>query len=86
MGERVTFETLMASFGLEGDPALLRVAAIVHHLDVGGEPVPEAVGFEAVMTGARERLDDDDALLAEMSNVLDSLHAHFRRAAAQNKA
>jgi hypothetical protein len=85
VGERVTFETLMASFGLEADPALLRVAAIVHHLDVGGEPVPEAAGFEAVMTGARERLEDDGALLAEMSSVLDSLHAHFQRAAAPSK-
>jgi len=83
VGERVTFETLMASFGLDDDPALARLAAIVHHLDVGGEPVPEAAGFEAVMTGARERLQDDDALLAEMSSVLDSLHAHFRRASMQ---
>ena len=80
VGDRVSFETLMASFGLEEDPALLRLATIVHHLDVGGEPVPEAAGFEAVMTGARERLGDDDALLAEMSNVLDSLYAHFQRA------
>jgi len=85
VGERVSFETLMASFGLEDDPALLRLAAIVHHLDVGGEPVPEAAGFEAVMTGARERLEDDDALLAEMSSVLDSFYAHFLRAGAPSK-
>ena len=82
VGDRVTFETLMASFGLEGDAALSRLAAMVHQLDVGGEPVPEAVGFEAVMAGARERLPDDDALLAEMSAVLDSLYAHFGRNAA----
>ena len=81
VGDRVTFETLMASFGLEEDPALLRLASIVHALDVGGEPVPEAKGFEAVMAGARERLTDDDALLAEMSTVLDSLYAHFQREA-----
>jgi len=85
VGDRVSFETLMASFGLEEDPALARLAAMVHHLDVGGDPVPEAVGFEAVMKGARERLEDDDVLLGEMSNVLDSLYAHFQRAAAQNK-
>ena len=48
-------------------------------LDTGGEPVPEAKGFEAVMAGARERLTDDDALLAEMSTVLDSLYSHFSR-------
>ena len=85
MGERVTFETLLASFGLEDDPALVRLAALVHQLDVGGDPVPEAAGFEAVMAGARERLDDDDALLAEIGTVLDSLHAHFTRAAAREK-
>lgn len=85
VGDRVTFETLMASFGLEDDVALTRVAAIVHQLDVGGEPVPEAGGFEAVMAGARERLPDDDALLAEMSGVLNSLYAHFERNATRNK-
>lgn len=81
VGDRVTFETLMASFGLEEDVALARLATIVHALDIGGEPVPEAKGFEAVMAGARERLTDDDALLAEMSTVLDSLYAHFQREA-----
>jgi len=83
--DRVTFETLMVSFGLDGDGALARIGAMVHQLDVGGEPVPEAVGFEAVMTGARERLPDDDTLLAEMSSVLDSLYAHFQRATAADK-
>jgi hypothetical protein len=86
VGDRVSFETLMASFGLEEDPSLMRLGALVHQLDVGGEPVPEASGFEAVLAGARERLDDDDALLAEMSAVLDSLYAHFQRQAARSKA
>lgn len=86
VGDRVTFETLLASFGLEDDPALMRLGAMVHQLDVGGEPVPEAAGFEAVLAGARERLDDDDALLTEMSAVLDSLHAHYGRQAAKNNA
>lgn len=80
VGDRVTFETLLASFGLEGDPALARLGTLVRLLDVGGEPVPEAAGFEAMLAGARERLDDDDdALLAETSTVLDSLYAHFAR-------
>ncbi|HEX5684539.1 MAG TPA: chromate resistance protein ChrB domain-containing protein [Ideonella sp.] len=85
VGDRVTFETLLASFGLDEDPALRRLGAMVHQLDVGGEPVPEAIGFEAVMAGARERLDDDDALLAEMGRVLDSLYAHFGRDASRAK-
>ena len=86
VGDRVTFEVLMASFGLAGDAALMRLAAMVHLLDVGGEPVPEAHGFEAVLAGARERLPDDDALLAEMSTVLDSLYAHFEHDAVRAKA
>lgn len=84
VGDRVTFETLVASFALDGDPALARLGALVHQLDVGGEPVAEAAGFEAVMAGARERVDDDDALLAEMSTVLDSLYAHYAREAARS--
>jgi hypothetical protein len=85
VGDRVTFETLMGSFGLDDDSALQRLAAMVHHLDIGGDPVPEASGFEAVMAGARERHEDDDALLADMSTVLDSLYAHFQRQAARPK-
>jgi len=84
--DHVTFETLMASFGLESDPALALLAAMVHQLDVGGDPVPEARGFEAVLAGARERLSDDDALLAEMSLVLDSLYTHFGREAVRAKS
>ena len=81
-GERVTFEVLLASFGLDNDPALLRLGAIVHALDVGGPAAPEAVGFEAVMAGTRQRVENDDQLLAQMSPVLDALHAHFAANAA----
>lgn len=75
--ERVTFEVLLASFGLEGDRGLSRLAGMVHALDVGGAAPPEAGGFEAVLAGARKRWPDDDALLADIGGVLDSLHAHF---------
>ncbi|MPW20783.1 hypothetical protein GCT13_28910 [Paraburkholderia sp. CNPSo 3157] len=81
VGERVTFEVLVVSFGLDGDLALLRLGEMVHALDVGGAPVPEAIGFEAVMAGARERAADDDQLLDEMGRVLDSLYTHFASAA-----
>jgi len=77
VGPRVTFEVLAASFGLENDPGLMRLGAMVRALDVGEGFVPEAGGFEAVLSGARQRLVDDDALLAEISGVLDSLYAYF---------
>ena len=80
VGDRVTFETLLASFGLDDDPALVRLGAMVHSLDVGGDSVPEAAGFEAVLAGARDRLPDDDALLGEIGAVLDSLYMHFQQA------
>jgi hypothetical protein len=77
LGPRVTFEVLVASFGLDGDPGLVRLGAMVRALDLGEGFVPEAGGFEAVLAGARQRLAGDDALLAEISGVLDSLHAYF---------
>lgn len=76
-GPRVSFEVLAAAFGLDQDPGLKRLGAMVRALDVGEGFVPEAGGFEAVLAGARRRLADDDALLAEIGGVLDSLHAYF---------
>ncbi|WP_185732359.1 chromate resistance protein ChrB domain-containing protein [Burkholderia sp. Bp8963] len=86
VGERVTFEVLLASFGFDRDPALLRLGEMVHVLDVGGAPVPEAIGFEAVMAGARERALNDDQLLDEMGRVLDSIYAHFASTAKNGNA
>ncbi len=81
IGDRVTFEVLLDSFGLGEDPGLLRLGEIVHALDVGGISIEEASGFEAVLSGASHRISDDDQLLAEMSRVLDSLYAHFSMSA-----
>ncbi|SAL42548.1 chromate resistance protein ChrB domain-containing protein [Caballeronia humi] len=77
VNERVTFEVLAVSFGIDGEPGMTGLANMVHSLDVGGLVVPEAAGFEAVMTGARERGLSDDELLFEMGRVLDLLLAHF---------
>jgi hypothetical protein len=74
---RVTFEVLVASFGLDEDRALARLGALVHYLDVGGIPVPEAAGFAAIMAGARAQHANDDKLLQAMVTVLDSLYAAY---------
>lgn len=78
VGDRISFEVLISSFGLDDNEGLVRLGAMVHALDVGGSSVPEAGGFEAILAGARKRLAGDDALLAEIGTVLDSLYAHFR--------
>ena len=75
---KVTFEVLAATFGLDEDPGLARLCALVHHLDVGGIPVPEAPGFATIMAGARALQKDDDALLKAMTPVLDSLYAGYK--------
>jgi hypothetical protein len=70
-------EVLLASFGLNGDPALERIGALIHYLDVGGVPVPEAAGLEAMLRGARAALTDDDALTAEAGRLFDLLYAGY---------
>jgi hypothetical protein len=77
VGTRVTFEILAFSFGYENDPAIARLGALVHYLDVGGVPVPEAAGFAAIMAGARAQAKDDDELLTEIGKTLDYLYAAY---------
>ena len=77
VGSRVTYEVLMANFGLEEDPALARIGGLVHCLDVGGVPVAEAAGLEAVLKGLREQAANDDVLLAAAAMVFDGLYAGF---------
>lgn len=79
---RVTFEVLAAAFGLDNDPALAKIGAAVHFLDVGGIPVADATGLETMLKGAKERARSDDALLNEAIRVLDLLYSAYRRAAA----
>lgn len=79
VGSRVSFEVLAASFGLDQDPALARIATIVHYLDVGGAPVPEAAGIETVLSGLRAAATDDDKLLAESGRVFDGLYHAYRK-------
>ena len=77
VGHRVTFEVLAASFGLVQGP-IARVGLLVHYLDVGGAPPPEALGVESVLAGLRDSVADDDQLLERACAVFDGLLASFR--------
>lgn len=78
VGARVSFEVLLTSFGLES-PALQRLGALVHFLDVGGVQPPEAVGIESALAGLRDTILDDDQLLAVASHIFDGLLASFEK-------
>lgn len=75
---RVSFEVLLASFGLE-TPPLQRLGALVHYLDVGGVQPPEAAGIESTLAGLRAAQPDDDRLLDLAGAVFDGLYTHFSR-------
>jgi hypothetical protein len=76
VGGLITFETLLASFGLNNE-ALARLGAVIHCLDVGGIPVAEAAGLAAVLDGLRRLEADDDRLLEAVLPVFDALFQHF---------
>lgn len=76
-GNRVTFEVLLASFGLAEDAALLRIGGLIHYLDVGGLPLVEAAGLESILRGLRTAAGDDDTLLREATRIFDSLYVAF---------
>ncbi|MEO5346495.1 MAG: chromate resistance protein [Magnetococcus sp. YQC-9] len=76
IADRITFETLMAAFALENNPALQALGRMIHALDVGGIS-PEAAGFEALLKGIRLRCVDDDALLEAVIAVLDDFYRSF---------
>ncbi len=75
VGPWVTFEVLARQFGLDGDPALQRLAQLVHGLDTGGLPLPETAGLAAVLGGLRQLHTDDDALVLAAAAVFDALLA-----------
>ena len=77
-GAMVTFETLLASFGLQ-TPALLRLGVLVHALDAGGVIPPEAAGVERVLAGMRDAIADDDQLLLTAAGVFEGLLVTFEK-------
>jgi len=80
VGNRVTFEVLLASFGLDGDRALQQLAAAIHFLDAGGIPVADASGLEIVLKGARDGARTDDERVLAAARIFDHVYAAYRSA------
>jgi hypothetical protein len=70
----ITFERLMAEFGLQDNAALSKIAGLVHCLDTGGTPVAEAAGVEMLLLGAQRRSTSTDELFAESEKTFDLLY------------
>ena len=77
-GDDCTFETLCNVFDIRA-PALPRVAAIVHDLDLKDARfgAPECATVGAVIDGLQLAYQDDDALLAQGMTLFDSLYRSF---------
>jgi hypothetical protein len=76
---RVTFEMLQTSFGLDDDPALAAIGQTVHFLDIGGIPVPDAKGLETLLRGIKGTARGDDELAREAGKVFDHLYSAYRQ-------
>jgi hypothetical protein len=81
-GEQCTFETLMASFGLD-EPALDRLGRIVRTLDLKDESGldAEAATVGRLVGGLREAVEVDRELLERGMLLFEALYRSFRREA-----
>jgi hypothetical protein len=76
---RCSFESIILKYELK-DPALLRMAKVVHAADVAPDidKDPIARGLEAIAVGYSLRFPDDEENLAHQFEVYDSLYAWCR--------
>lgn len=78
---RVTFETLLTSFGLVNDQALTAIGDAVHFLDIGGIPVADARGLETILRGIKGRARSDDEMVLEANRVFDLFYSAYAQRA-----
>jgi hypothetical protein len=80
-GGKCTFEVLIDAFDLGGNPALVRLARIVHAADIPGglDSDPLAPGLLAIGEGGLGVEADDQRLLARGLFVYDALYAWCQR-------
>ena len=80
--DKCSFEVLIDDFGLgRDDPALVRLAKIVHAADIAADSGsdPLGAGLEAIGVGGLDVEVDDQLLLERGSFVYDALYAWCQR-------
>jgi len=78
-GDRCTFETLLARFALDEEPALRALAEIVHDIDCKDAKFdrPEAAGFESILAGLVRGQPDDIRRIEQGSVLMDALYTQL---------
>jgi hypothetical protein len=78
--DRCTFETLVLRTGIK-DPALARVAEIVHEIDIkdGKYACPEKTGVQQMLGGMLMATPDDESRLDRGFAMFDDLYQSFHR-------
>jgi hypothetical protein len=78
---KCTFEILIEDHHLDGDPALVRLAKIVHAADIAADlgTDPAGPGLLAIGLGGLDVEPDDHQLLAKGRFVYDALYAWCQR-------
>lgn len=78
-GDRCSFETIVLRAKLDGDPALVAIAEIIHDLDIADSKFnrPETPGLGAMLSGVCAANDEDLDRIAKGGDALDQFHAFF---------
>ncbi|NGO12677.1 chromate resistance protein [Streptomyces sp. HC44] len=76
-----SFETILRRYELTTDPALNRIAEIVHEADLDDERfhAPEAPGLDVVLRGL-SMIGDDGHTLTVTKPLFDGLYEYYQRA------
>ena len=78
---RCSFETALASFDLDDDPALEEIGRIIHEADLADEryDAPAAAGLDVLIRGLTLTSGSDHDTLAITDRLFDGLYEHTRR-------
>lgn len=74
---RVSYEEMLHRLSLAANPALAKIGAIVHALEMRGQPVPEAAGVQTLLQGAQRRSSGETELAGEAEKTFDLLYEAY---------
>ncbi|MER8779025.1 chromate resistance protein ChrB domain-containing protein [Mesorhizobium sp. M0977] len=80
VGDGCSFDTFVSKYGLERDPAIVTIAAIVRGADTDRHDLtPQSAGLLAISMGLRDLTPDDHEVLKHGFVVYDALYAWASR-------